>query len=330
MNALELHPEGLYCTAGQFYIDPWRPVATALITHAHADHARPGMGEYYVTPETSAILDQRIPKRASTSIIDYKSELRLGGARVSFHPAGHILGSSQIRVEVDGWVTVVTGDYKRTPDPTCSPFEVLRCDELITEATFAYPVYRWPDPCAVAADICRWWEEQAAAGRNAVLGCYALGKAQRLLAELHRHTDKPVYLHDAMVELTELYRRLGAPMLPTIPVAETRGARLSGALVLAPPAALATSWMRRLEPAQTAFASGWMQLRGNRRRRGHDRGFVLSDHADWPALLATIEQSGARVIRATHGASDVLVRLLRERGLDASVLRTDYGVEEAA
>lgn len=318
-------PEGLYCPAGDFHIDPWRPVARAVITHGHGDHARTGMGEYHVVRAGLPILDWRLGEQRYHAY-DYDESFRLGAARVSLHPAGHVLGSAQVRIEVDGEVWVASGDYKRQPDPTCAPFQVVPCDTFVTEATFGLPIYRWPDTAGVARDIVAWRDECAAEGVAAVLFCYALGKAQRLLAELRACTDEPAWIHGAMAPGIDIYREAGIALLETRPVGEgARGAdaagRFAGQLVLAPPSAAGSPWMRRFRRAQTGFASGWMLIRGNRRRRNVDRGFVVSDHADWPALLRTVRETGARRIIATHGNTEALVRTLADAGLDAGNFR---------
>lgn len=330
MAIIELTDNGLYCPAGDFYIDPWRPVPRAVITHAHADHARPGSGVYFAELSGIPLLRHRLGKDITQQGLAYGQVLELGRARVSLHSAGHILGSSQVRVEVDGEVWLVTGDFKRDRDPTCEPFEVVACDTLITEATFALPIYRWPDLDQVAAAIFRWWQQNAAEGRASVLFCYALGKAQRVLAALAAHTDQRVLLHGAAVPLTEIYRDAGVAMLPTEAVLDvTTTSHHAGELVIAPPGANGTAWMKRFGACGTGFCSGWMLLRGNRRRRGYDRGFVMSDHADWPALIQTIEESGASRVLATHGRSDILVRYLQERGCNAAALKTRFGNEDA-
>ena len=320
--------DGLHCPAGDFHIDPWRPVATALITHGHSDHARPGHGRYYAARAGLGILRKRLGD-VQVAGLEYGEPVRLGRATVSLHPAGHVLGSAQVRIEADGGTWVVSGDYKRDPDPTCAPFEVVACDTFISEATFALPIYRWRPTAEVVGEIWAWWQANARAGVASVLGCYALGKAQRVLAELRRHTDRPVYVHGAVAALTDLYRAAGVAMLPTVTVGSER-TDYAGELVVAPPGADGTPWMRRFGKASTGFCSGWMRVRGNRRRRGYDRGFVLSDHADWPSLLRTIRETGARRALLTHGHSDVLVRYLRERGLDAGALETAFGGEEGA
>lgn len=327
-DLIELTPNGLYCAAGDFHIDPWRPVRRAVITHAHADHARSGSEEYITSRLCVPLLRQRLGGQSRAVGVDYGEPLTLGETRVSLHPAGHILGSAQVRVAHQGETWVASGDFKRDPDPTCTAFEVVPCDTFITETTFALPAYRWPGAGAVAAEILAWWQNNAETGRTSVLFTYALGKAQRILAELAPLTDATVYLHGAVQPLTELYRDAGVPMLPTEPVsAQPRDHDFSGTLVLAPPSAAGSTWMRRFRRPSTGFASGWMRIRGNRRRRGFDRGFVLSDHADWPSLLRTIEETGARRVLTTHGRAEEFARYLRERGYAAQPLRTPYGEE---
>ncbi|NLG60250.1 MAG: ligase-associated DNA damage response exonuclease [Gammaproteobacteria bacterium] len=321
-------PEGLYCPPGDFHIDPWRPVPRAVITHGHGDHARTGMGTYHVAAEGLPVLQWRLGEQ------DYRvhalgERVRIGAALVSFHPAGHVLGSTQVRIEVDGEVWVASGDYKRDPDPTCLPFEVVPCDVFITECTFGLPVYRWPPAADVARDIEAWREECAANGEAAILYCYALGKAQRVLAELMAHTDRPAYVHGAIDAGVQVYRQAGVSMLDTLRVAdEARGTDFAGELVIAPPSAAGSPWIRRFRRAQQGFASGWMRIRGNRRRRNYDRGFVVSDHADWPSLLRTVEETEARRVIATHGDTGALVRMLNESGIETGVFATSYGEDD--
>ncbi|HEY0180758.1 MAG TPA: ligase-associated DNA damage response exonuclease [Dokdonella sp.] len=325
---VQLRPEGLYCPVGDFHIDPWRPVRRAVITHGHGDHARAGMGEYHCSPGSLPILRWRLGEQRYR-VHGHGEPFQLGGARVSLHPAGHVLGSVQVRIEAGGEVWVVSGDYKRQPDPTCAAFEPVPCDVFITEATFALPVYRWPDTGAVVRDIVDWRERCAARGEAAVLFCYALGKAQRLLAELAAHTDRPALLHGAIAAGVQVYREAGVAMLATRAVAEEeKGRDLAGELVLAPPSAAGSAWMRRFRRAQTGFASGWMRIRGNRRRRNYDRGFVVSDHADWPDLMRSVRETGARRVIATHGSTDAIVRALNESGIAAEAFRTGFGEED--
>lgn len=327
-DLIQLRPEGLYCPAGDFHIDPWRPVPRAVITHGHGDHARLGMGAYHTTRIGLPILEWRLGEQIYAAH-EYGAPFWMGEAMVSLHPAGHVLGSAQVRVEVDGEIWVASGDYKRQHDPTCDPFEVVRCDTFITEATFGLPIYRWPDTSAVARDIVAWRDHCAERGEAAILYCYALGKAQRVLAELAAHTDEPVLLHGAVATGVEVYRRAGIAMVDTIPVVETdRSTDYAGKLVLAPPSAAGSSWIRRFRRAQQGFASGWMRLRGNRRRRNYDRGFVVSDHADWPDLMRTVRETGASRVIATHGNTDAIIRALNEDGIAAEAFRTDFGGEE--
>jgi putative mRNA 3-end processing factor len=328
MDVVTVTESGLYCPGGDFYIDPWRPVARAVVTHAHGDHARGGSEEYIAADCGIGLLRHRLGPDARICGRSYTEPFVLGGARVSLHAAGHVLGSAQVRIETDAGVWVVTGDYKRAPDPTCAAFEPLAADVLISEATFALPCYRWPDTQTVIAEIHEWWMRNRRAGRASALFCYALGKAQRVLAELARLTDEAVYLHGAVTPLVEEYRRAGVRMLPTAPVVREAKADYAGALIMAPPSAAGTPWMRRFGDAATGFCSGWMRIRGARRRRGYDRGFVLSDHADWPELLQTVTDSGARRVLLTHGYTHALERHLREQGIDAAALRTAYGEEE--
>ncbi|MDH5823518.1 ligase-associated DNA damage response exonuclease [Luteimonas sp. RD2P54] len=327
-DLVELRPEGLYCPVGGFHIDPWRPVPIAVITHGHGDHARAGMGEYHCSDACLPVLRWRLGEQRYHPHA-HGAAFELGGARVSLHPAGHVLGSAQVRIEAGGEVWVASGDYKRQPDPTCAPFEVVACDTFITEATFGLPVYRWPPTGEVARAIVEWRDHCAARGEAAVLFCYALGKAQRILAELAAHTDRPALLHGAIAAGVRVYREAGVAMLPTAAVAEeTQGRDFAGELVLAPPSAAGSPWMRRFRRAQTGFASGWMRVRGNRRRRNHDRGFVISDHADWPDLMRTVRETGARRVIATHGNTDAIVRALNEEGIAAEAFRTGFGEEE--
>jgi len=328
---LRLTAEGLYCPAADAWIDPHRPVPRALLTHAHADHARPGCGAYWAIASSAGILQRRLGPSLTLHPVLYGQELRLGDARVSFHSAGHVLGSAQIRLEAGGESWLVSGDYKRQADPSCAPFEPVRADGLITEATFALPIYRWPSPRQVVTEMVGWWRQ--APDRPSVLFCYALGKAQRILAELAAlGVEEEVLLHGAVEALMEPYRQAGVAMVATRPLTALEpGASLAGRLVLAPPAAAGSPWMRRLRGAQSAFASGWMAVRGARRRRGHGRGFVLSDHADWEGVLHTVRQSGARRVLVTHGHSEVLARYLREEeGIAAEPLLALAAAREGA
>lgn len=320
-------PNGLYCRPGGFHIDPWRPVERAVITHAHADHARYGHARYLCAAPCAAILRARLGDVAIEAL-EYGEQQRIGGALVSFHPAGHVLGSAQVRIEARGQVWVVSGDYKLAPDPTCAPFEPLRCHTLVTESSFGLPIYRWQSPQQLAAEIDAWWSENAAAQRCSVLYCYALGKAQRILAMLGVQPG-PVLVHGAIESINRVYRTAGVALPPTQLATELADrAAAARALVLAPPSASGTTWTRRFGDFASGLASGWMQVRGARRQRRVERGFALSDHADWPGLLAAIEATGAQRVLVTHGQVDALVHYLREQGLESNALATEYGDEQ--
>ena len=322
-SLLEMTAAGLHCPEGGFHIDPWEPVARAVITHAHADHARAGCGGYLATPACAALMRARLGSGTRVEEIAYGRAVTLNGVRVSLHPAGHILGSAQVCVARDGERWAVTGDFKRESDPTCAPFEPLQAHTLVTECTFGLPVFAWPDPAEVVADITRWWQRNRADGRCSVLFAYSLGKAQRVLA--HLEPLGPIFTHGAVESMTAVYRRLGVRLPATQPVSEAgRREDYAGALVVAPPLAEGTPWMRRFPNPSRAFVSGWMRIRGNRRRRGLDRGFVLSDHADWPGILATVRDSGAERVWTTHGYTLETARFLNESGTPAEPVRSAF------
>jgi len=317
-------PEGLYCPPGDFYIDPWRPVARAVITHAHSDHARPGNGHYLAAEPAEGVLRARLGDVA-LQLLPYGESIVHHGVTLSLHPAGHVLGSAQVRLAHGGQVWVASGDYKVAPDPTCAPFEPVRCDVFVTESTFGLPIYRWCPDGEVFAGIDAWWARNASHGRASVLCCYSFGKAQRVLNGVDASIG-PIIVHGAVRPLNEAYRAAGVSLPGTRMVTEvTDKADLRRCLVVCPPGAAASPWLRRFGDAQTAFASGWMQVRGNRRRGGYDRGFVLSDHADWPGLLDAIAATGAQRVIVTHGSSGAMVRYLGERGLQAASFQTEYG-----
>ena len=319
-------PEGLYCPPGDFYIDPWRSVPRAVITHAHADHARGGHGHYLASEPARGVMLARLGA-ISLQTVGYGERVMHNGVSVSLHPAGHVLGSAQVRIEYRGEVWVAGGDYKVAPEPTCAAFAAVRCHTFITESTFGLPIYRWQDDAAVFAQINRWWRDNAAAGRASVLMAYSFGKAQRILAGIDASIG-PVVVHSAIEPLNRAYREAGVPLPATQLISEvTQRESLRGALVLCPPGAAAGTWLRNFGDYSDAFASGWMQLRGARRRAGHDRGFALSDHADWPGLMQAIEATGASRVIVTHGSVPVMVRHLASRGLQAGAFETRYGEE---
>ena len=323
--------DGLYCPEGDFHIDPWGAVERAVVTHAHGDHARSGSRAYLCAAPCGVLLERRLEPGTRIETVPYNHRLRVGGVTISFHPAGHILGSAQVRVEGAGGVWVVSGDYKREADPTCEPFEPVRCDTFVTESTFGLPIFRWDPAEETIADLLRWWEDNRGAGLTSVVFCYTLGKAQRILAALTTVTDRPVLLHGAMVAMTDAYRLAGIRMLPTeVLVERDKHKPMPGELVLAPLSARGTPWMRRLGEFSDAFASGTMRVRGVRRQRNVDRGIVLSDHADWPALLRTIAEVGAARVLTSHGYPEPLARYLRSQGVDSAAIRTAWEGEEAS
>jgi putative mRNA 3-end processing factor len=322
-------PEGLYCPPGRFFIDPWRPVQRAVITHAHADHARRGHGAYLATAVSAGVLRARLGAITLQGLA-YGEVVVIDGVRVSLHPAGHVLGSAQVLVEQGGRVWVASGDYfvsghAGDANTTCEPFEPVRCDCFITESTFGLPIYRWRPQVEVMADIDAWWRANAEAGRASLLMAYSFGKAQRLLAGVDASIG-PIVVHGAVQPLNEAYREAGVALPPTLRLEEVKDkAVLQRALVIAPPAVHGSAWARKLGDFGDAFASGWMLLRGARRRQGVDRGFVLSDHADWPGLQRAIAATGAGRIIVTHGLEAVMVRWLQQQGLQAGSFRTEYG-----
>lgn len=325
LMVLQLDQNGLYCAAGDFYIDPWRPVKRAVITHAHADHSRPGSDSYLIAEPSHHVSRWRLGDEARIETAPFGKTVTINGVGVSFHPAGHIIGSAQIRVEVDGEVWVVSGDYKTEPDPTCAPFEVVPCHTFITEATFGLPIYRWPAQAEVFADINSWWRQNQEQGKASVLFAYALGKAQRILAGIDASIG-PIYVHGAVHHMNQMARKTGVKLPETTYVSEAPPKTdWSGSLIIAPTSARGTPWLRRFGKQSTAFASGWMRVRGQRRRRTVDRGFVLSDHIDWQSLIDTVEATGAQRVLVTHGNVPVVARYLREEmGLDAAGLDTPY------
>lgn len=313
---------GLYCKAGGFYIDPHRAVDLAIVTHAHSDHARRGSKKYICETSGVDLLRTRIGKKIDVETYAYGEEFQLGDVIVSLHSAGHILGSAQVRIQRGHEVWVASGDYKRDLDPSCEPFESVKCDTFITEATFGTPKYTWKKNLPHGEMIYDWWMDAREQGKNCVLFGYSLGKAQRILAELAPLAPKPVLIHSTICELTECYRQQGRKLAATKPLEERIkelifDQKLEGELILAPPSILKEKWSFQLGNYETAFASGWMQSSGSGfSRGGYDRGFVMSDHADWNDLNQTIEESGASRVFVQH-RNGILVRHLKQKGLEA-------------
>lgn len=327
---LQLTSRGIYCEPGDFYIDPWQAVDRAVVTHGHSDHARWGSRHYLGTREGERVFRTRLGDDINLQTLEYGEPVTLNGVRLSLHPAGHILGSAQVRVEYRGEIYVASGDYKTDPDPTCTPFELVRCHTFITESTFGLPIYRWCPQAEIYAEINAWWLANQQMKKTSVLFAYALGKAQRLLAGLDPSIG-PIYTHGAVERINRDYRDTGV-LLPDTEHAgpAERGKDWSTSIVVAPVSAQGTPWMRKFGTVSTGMASGWMQIRGARRRRSVDRGFVLSDHVDWPNLMRVVRETGAEQVWVTHGYSPVVVRWLREQGLKARVLETPYEGEPMA
>jgi putative mRNA 3-end processing factor len=324
-SLLRFTEQGLRCDAGDFYIDPWQAVDRAIITHAHGDHARWGSRHYLSSREGERVLRTRLGTDAKVASLGFGERTSINGVNVSLHPAGHILGSAQVRVEHRGEVWVVSGDYKVEPDATCTPFELVPCHTFITESTFGLPIYRWRPQSEVFDEIRAWWRDNASNGRASVLLAYALGKAQRLLAGLATDTPGPIYTHGAVERLNRDYREAGVPIADTTYAsALPRKHDFSSGLIVAPPSAGGSTWLRRFGNSSTAFASGWMRIRGTRRRRSLDRGFVLSDHVDWPSLVSVIRETGAENVWVTHGYREPVVRWLEEHGVSARVVQSRW------
>lgn len=331
MALLIFNDKGIYCPQADVYIDPWRGVDKALITHAHADHARFGSKAYLSHRLSVPIMKHRLGADINIQAVEYGEPLTINGVEFSFHPAGHIPGSAQIRAAYRGEVWVVSGDYKLSDDGLSTPFEPVACQHFITESTFGLPVYRWPDQQQVFDEINLWWRENQAAGKVSLVGAYSLGKAQRILKGLDQDLGS-VWAHGAVYQSNEILRTAGLDLPACRLIDKDRSKKdFAGGLVLCPPSALGSNWVKKFAPYQTAFCSGWMSLRGTRRRRAADRGFVLSDHADWEELNRAVEESQAENIYVTHGYQELFARWLREeKGLNAQAVETLYEGDEVS
>jgi putative mRNA 3-end processing factor len=319
--------KGIYCRAGDFYIDPWSGVDYAVITHAHSDHARYGSRHYLSHRDSAPILRLRLGPDISLQTVDYHQSLDINGVKVTLYPAGHIIGSAQVRVEYKGEVWVASGDYKTEDDGISTAFEPVRCHSFITESTFGLPVYRWKKQSAIFDNINQWWRKNQEAGKTSILFGYSLGKAQRILEHLDKSVGN-IYAHTAVYNAQKAFLDFGLPLYPvkqwTYDVPKD-----TGAMIVAPPSAAHSPWLKRFEPYATGVCSGWMQVRGRQRRGNADAGFALSDHADWPGLLDAIKSTGAEKVYVTHGYQSVFSRYLNEIGIESEEVVTQYGDDES-
>ena len=324
MNLIRFTDKGLYCEAGNFYIDPWQPVGKVIITHAHSEHARWGSKTYLCHHFSKPILQLRLGGESNIESIDYNETVFINGVRVSLHPAGHIIGSAQIRVAYKGEIWVASGDYKLENDGISSAFEPVRCHSFITESTFGLPIYKWKTQAEIYGNIQNWIRANQSKGKTSVLIAYSLGKAQRLLNPVHQITDK-IFAHGAIwnVHQTLLENGWTLPLIERI-TPETPKELFKGEVVIAPPSADGTPWMKRFTPYAVGVCSGWMQVRGNFRRRYADAGFALSDHADWNGLLTAVKETGATNVYVTHGFQSAFSRYLNEQGIKAFEVKTEY------
>lgn len=319
---------GLYCEAGDFFIDPWKPVTHAVITHAHSDHARSGSQHYLCHKFTAPILRLRLGN-VHTQAVEWDEPVFRNGVKISLHPAGHIIGSSQIRIEHKGEVWVVSGDYKTTPDGISGSFEPVNCHSFITESTFGLPIYQWKQQEELFQQIGDWIQQNQQQRKASILSAYSLGKAQRLLQAITPVTDR-IFVHPSIWHIHQTFVSLGI-VLPTVEVLPANPGKdqLQGAVVIVPPGATEGNWLKTVQPYATAVCSGWMQVRGNYRRNNVDAGFALSDHADWPGLLSAIHATGAEKVFVTHGFQAVLSRYLNEQGIAAAAeVKTAYGDDQ--
>ncbi len=327
-SVLTFTERGIYCPAGDFYIDPWKPVPRAVITHAHSDHARWGNQHYLCTKDSVPLLQLRLGKDISAQGLPYGETLHFNGVTVSFHPAGHMIGSAQVKIMHQGQTWVVSGDYKTENDGISGAFEPLKCQVFITESTFGLPIYHWKPQAAIMDDIRLWIHENEQSGKNSILVAYSLGKAQRLLYNL-RNAVPRFLVHGAIYNAHEVLLRQNWPLPPVeLITPDTPKEHFRGSLIIAPPSTADSAWMRRFSPYSLGVCSGWMQVRGNARRYNADAGFAISDHADWRGLLQTIRYTGAEKVFVTHGFSSVLARYLQENGLQAEEVKTAFGNEE--
>ena len=324
MSLLQFTDKGIYCKQANVYLDPWKPVDKALISHGHGDHAYFGHKHYLCTSLALPVIRHRLNLQDNIEDVSYGENIFINGVQFSFHPAGHIPGSAQIRIEHKGEVWVFTGDYKLQYDGISTPFELVPCNTFITESTFGLPVYKWKPQTEVFAEINAWWKKNQNEGKTSVIAGYTLGKSQRILKNVDATIGK-IFIHGALDAINRIMRDQGIDLPQTFRVTdETRKEDLAGALVICPPSAVGSTWMRRFLPYSLAVASGWMKLRGTRRRRGADRGFALSDHADWDDLNSVIRQTGAECVYVTHGYTEIFTQWLNQNGIQAHEVKTRF------
>lgn len=328
MQLIEFRDKGLYVPVADVYIDPWKPVDKAFITHGHSDHARYGSKAYMATHSALPVIKHRLGSHINARGVDYGEEVNVNGVKFSFHPAGHIIGSAQIRVEYKGEVWVASGDYKVQSDGVSEDFESVKCHAYITESTFGLPVFKWKPQSVIMDEINAWWKANKEAGKVSILAAYSLGKAQRIINNID-HSIGKIFTHGAVENVNEIIRRQGKPLKETIRVVQGQKPSLyEGSLIIAPPSAVDSAWSKKFKDYSSGVASGWMAMRGTRRRRSADRGFVLSDHADWEGLMTAIKATEAEKIYVTHGYTDIFSKYLKSIGYYSAVVNTEYSGDE--
>jgi len=324
MPLLEFTDKGIYCPQANVYLDPWKPVEKALITHGHSDHARWGHQWYLCVEEALPVIQHRLNTTSPVQTVRYGETITINGVHFSFHPAGHIIGSAQIRIEHHGDTWVFSGDYKTENDGISTPFAPIKCNTFISETTFGLPIYNWKPQTEIFNNINDWWRKNKEEEKTSVLTCYTLGKAQRILRNIDTSIGK-IFTHGAVENINRVVREQNIALPETHFVTkEMKKNEWVGGLVLCPPSAVGSPWIQKFNPYSLGVASGWMSLRGTRRRRGADRGFALSDHADWHGLNNVIRETGADKIFTTHGYAETFAKWLREKGFDAQAIRTQY------
>lgn len=328
MQLIEFREEGLYVPQADVYIDPWKPVNKAFITHGHSDHSRYGNKSYISTHSALPVIKHRLGSHINAKGVDYGEEISVNGVKFSFHPAGHIIGSAQIRVEYKGEIWVASGDYKTTPDGVSEDFESIKCHAFITESTFGLPVFKWKPQSEIMSEINDWWRTNKEQGKVSVLAAYSLGKAQRIINNVD-HSIGKIFTHGAVENVNEVIRRQGVHLHETTRVVQGQKQSLyAGGLVIAPPSAVDSAWSKKFKDFSSGIASGWMGVRGTRRRRSADRGFVLSDHADWNELVSAVKATEAEKIYVTHGYTDIFSKYLSSIGYYSAVVDTEYTGDE--